>query len=242
VTSSGYDRAFLYSNGTMAGLGSLGGPYSWAEAINASGQVAGIAEVSSSDEHAFLYSNGTMTDLGTLAGSTSYAWGINAGAQVVGMSSGHAFLYSNGKMTDLNALVNPISGWTLECANAINDSGQIIGYGLNAQGQTKAFLLTPMTLMSGDANGDGRVDINDLTILLANFGQTGATWWQGDFTGDGTVDVNDLTIVLTNFGKGSSSSAPGVAAVPEPSTISLVLAAAASLLALAWRRWSRRVA
>ena len=25
------------------------------------------------------------------------------------------------------------------------------------------------------------------------------TWSQGDFTGDGTVDVNDLTIVLANY-------------------------------------------
>ena len=55
-------------------------------------------------------------------------------------------------------------------------------------------------LLSGDANGDGRVDINDLTIVLANFGTTGMTWSQGEFTGSGTVDINDLTIVLANFG------------------------------------------
>ena len=53
----------------------------------------------------------------------------------------------------------------------------------------------------GDANGDGKVDVNDLTIVLANFGQTGMVWSQGEFTGDGTVDVNDLTIVLANFGQ-----------------------------------------
>ena len=27
------------------------------------------------------------------------------------------------------------------------------------------------------------------------------TWTQGDFTGDGKVDVNDLTIVLANYNK-----------------------------------------
>ena len=53
----------------------------------------------------------------------------------------------------------------------------------------------------GDANGDGQVDVNDLTIVLSHFGQTGMTWGQGEFTGDGTVDVNDLTIVLANFGQ-----------------------------------------
>ena len=54
----------------------------------------------------------------------------------------HAFLYSNGTMTDLNALIP--SGWTLEQANAINDAGQIVGYGYNPQGQQDAFLLTPV--------------------------------------------------------------------------------------------------
>jgi hypothetical protein len=28
----------------------------------------------------------------------------------------------------------------------------------------------------GDANGDGRVDIGDLTIVLANYNQTGMGW------------------------------------------------------------------
>ena len=35
----------------------------------------------------------------------------------------------------------------------------------------------------GDANGDGQVDINDLTIVLSNFGKTGMAWGQGEFTG-----------------------------------------------------------
>ena len=85
----------------------------------------------------------------------------------------------------------------------------------------------------GDANGDGQVDINDLTIVLSNFGQTGATWSQGEFTGSGTVDINDLTVVLANFGTTSSA---GIKSVPEPSTIALLLASATCLLALAWRR------
>ena len=64
------------------------------------------------------------------------------------------------------------------------------------------------------------MDINDLTIVLANFGQTGMAWSQGDFTGDGTVDVNDLTIVLANYGYGVT--APSPSAVPEPSALALL--------------------
>src|SRR5580704_13845737 len=58
-------EAFLYSNGTMQGLGTLGGTSSSAAAINASGQVTGSSALSDGSEHAFLYSNGTMQDLGT---------------------------------------------------------------------------------------------------------------------------------------------------------------------------------
>ena len=70
--------------------------------------------------------------------------------------------------------------------------------------------------LPGDANGDGRVDVNDLTIVLTNFGQTGMTWSQGEFTGGGTVDINDLTIVLANHGRTAAASAASPAAVPEP--------------------------
>ena len=59
----------------------------------------------------------------------------------------------------------------------------------------------------GDANLDGKVDINDLTIVLAHYNQTGMTWAEGEFTGDGTVDINDLTIVLAHYNQTVGSSA-----------------------------------
>jgi hypothetical protein len=90
----------------------------------------------------------------------------------------------------------------------------------------------------GDVNGDGAVDINDLTIVLANFGQTGCTWSQGCVDGDptGTVDVNDLTIVLSSFGTTYSA---GLAAVPEPSALVLVVVGILGLLGFARQRRSR---
>ena len=75
--------------------------------------------------------------------------------------------------------------------------------------------------------------------LPGNAGRPGSwdmSWSTGDFIGDGTVDVNDLTILLSNFGETAGSSAAGMAAVAEPSTIALLLAGAACLLGYAWRR------
>jgi hypothetical protein len=45
-------------------------------------------------------------------------------------------------MIDLNSLIAPGSGWVLESATAVNDSGQIAGNGI-IDGQEHAFLLTP---------------------------------------------------------------------------------------------------
>jgi probable HAF family extracellular repeat protein len=146
-------HAVLWQNGHMTDLGALGGDDSTATGINSSGEVIGYATTAPPDPnappelaytyHAFLWQNGTVTDLGTLPGvSNSHAYGINATGQVVG-ESGHAVLWQNGTITDLNGLLSAGSGWVLYQANAINDAGQIVGYGVNPQGLTHAFLLTP---------------------------------------------------------------------------------------------------
>jgi probable HAF family extracellular repeat protein len=231
--------ACIWSDGTTTGLGALGpGGASYAYGINQSGQVVGWSVVAGGGYAiAFLYSNGTMTPLGVLpGGSLTVAYGINDNGQIVGKGdvgeATHAFLYSNGTMTDLNGLIRPDSGWSIGAANAINDSGWIAATATNSAGQSQAVLLQPA--LPGDANLDGQVDVSDLTIVLANFGQsTGMGWGTGDFIGDGTVDVNDLTIVLANFGQGSGA---GIRAVPEPSCLLLVGIGATGLLACASRR------
>ena len=87
-------------------------------------------------------------------------------------------------------------------------------------------------LRPGDANGDGVVLFSDAAILRENW-QTigGANWWQGDFNGDGNVDDIDATIMAANWG----TTAP-TAAVPEPSTITLLLGGLVLLLLCRQRR------
>jgi hypothetical protein len=86
------------------------------------------------------------------------------------------------------------------------------------------------SLMPGDANGDGTVNISDLSVLLTNFDKTGMSWSQGDFDGNGTVDIADLSKLLTNFDKTSRASA-GIQAVPEPGALPLLAAVFVGLLA-----------
>jgi uncharacterized protein (DUF2141 family) len=51
-------------------------------------------------------------------------------------------------------------------------------------------------LRIGDLNGDGRVDGNDLGILLASWSNAGP----GDLNGDGVVNGDDLGILLGAWG------------------------------------------
>lgn len=92
-----------------------------------------------------------MHDLGTLGGTNSQANGVNSSGWVAGTSevSGggpmHGFLSIGGTMYDLNNLVTNGSGITITDGggyNAINDLGQIAGFGI-VGGQRHALLLTP---------------------------------------------------------------------------------------------------
>ena len=139
-----------------------------------------------------------------------------------------------GRQVDLTTGYAP-AGVTFDFCEGVNDAGQILVWSGSTGNYTdRSFLLTPG--LAGDANLDGRVDINDLTIVLSHFGQSGTTWAQGEFTGTGTVDINDLTIVLSHFGQSAGSSAGGLTAVPEPGSLTLSALAVAGLLACIRRK------
>src|SRR5580693_218433 len=57
-------HAFMYSNGTMTDLGTLGGPTSSAFAINNLGTIVGTSRDSLANNDAFIYSDGVMTSIG----------------------------------------------------------------------------------------------------------------------------------------------------------------------------------
>jgi probable HAF family extracellular repeat protein len=111
----------VYDDGVVTDLGTFGGTYSFAVAMNEAGDLAGNYGPGGNG-HGFLYRNGVLQDLGV--GS---AWGINSAADVVGRVSGAttltAFLYSQGTLTTLGHL----GGGDFSTAYAINNTGQVVG-------------------------------------------------------------------------------------------------------------------
>ena len=146
--------AVLWHHGTPIDLGSLGGVASnVAFDINNRGQVIGQSDLPGDTvHHGFLWQNGVMADLDNLPGlPTSQADGINDQGQIVGFSQAAngdgstavAVLWQNGTITDLNTAIPADASLFLMEAVAINDGGQIAGWGRLSNGGIRPFLLTP---------------------------------------------------------------------------------------------------
>jgi probable HAF family extracellular repeat protein len=147
------EKAALYQpDGTLLELGTLAGAdaRSVAIGINANNQLVGWSGTPDGRARAFLWQNGQMVDLGTLPGyRESTAVSINDAGWIVGWAAKgerwlRPVLWYNGQVYDLQSLVRRgLSGWTLWRAHAVNNLGQIVGYGFY-RGRTRAFLLNPL--------------------------------------------------------------------------------------------------
>ena len=68
-------------------------------------------------------------------------------------------------MTDLNSLIPAGSGWVLEAAKAINNAGQIAGFGM-INGAEHAFLLSPtMTNAAPKLAAEPRMEIGPIPAI-----------------------------------------------------------------------------
>jgi probable HAF family extracellular repeat protein len=143
TTSAAPREAFIWQNGALASLGTLGGTRSTGLGVNDQGDVVGWARDGSEATRAMLYSNGAMTDLNTAHGTPgwnlSYAWDINSSGQIVGVGTGaggdRGYLLSGGQLFDLGTL-----GGSRSDAYGINEAGDVVGRARTASEQTHAFL------------------------------------------------------------------------------------------------------
>ncbi|MDY0974353.1 PEP-CTERM sorting domain-containing protein [Massilia sp. CFBP9012] len=222
--------AFLYQSGVVTQLGSFGGTISVANAINASGHIAGFASRAGDGDDwgdprrtASVYRDGIQHDLGSLGGWFSEANDINDAGFVAGWSglednfSERPFLFSpdENRMIDLGTL-GGVSGR----ANALNNAGVVVG--LSGIGSVGGFGYHAF-LYGADSGADGMLDLNALV------GE------RGDWQLVNALDVNDAGQILAQACNGLGDCRAVrldlVTAVPEPGSWAML---GTGLVLLGW--------
>jgi probable HAF family extracellular repeat protein len=152
-------HAFLWTNGVMVDLGTLGGDSSSANALNDKGQVVGWSGTKPGGgalafdpgAQAFVVDGGQMVGLGGLgdAGISSASAinnnGLIAGYAIDAANGQRAVIWKNASIVDLNTLIPAGSGLTLLAAYDINDAGQIVCGAKSADGSFSGVVLDPAT-------------------------------------------------------------------------------------------------
>lgn len=143
-------RAFYWKSGVMQDIGTLGGTDAAAALINEHGEVVGWSYTNSTPTAAcqFPLTTGTfiwdktsgMQDIGGFGGTCTVAYDLNNRGRVVGASN------NSGDATNLAFVWDRATGITeLPTAGAggafaVNDAGEIVGYGYSPEGQYGAIL------------------------------------------------------------------------------------------------------
>jgi probable HAF family extracellular repeat protein len=142
---TGYQaHAFLWEDGAMQDLGTLGGTDAQALLVNKHGQVAGVSYINSEPSPycansfglslatgAFIWENGQMKNLGSFGGTCTFASDLNDRGQIAGSSTlpgdqfTHAFLWDNDVLT---TLPNTFGGHNASPI-ALGADGDVVGWG-----------------------------------------------------------------------------------------------------------------
>lgn len=172
----GISNAVIWNNGVGTALATLSTERSTARAISSTGWVAGRTDQLA--DGSFLGSvwdaGGNKFNLAAVGGcGMSDLRGINSSNTVVGFSlngncstvaTASLWTWNGSSFTgfQLDSLVINLNGFNLQAPQGINDRGQIVGFGFDAQGNTRGYLLTAVPEPASWA------------MLIAGFGLVGA--------------------------------------------------------------------
>jgi len=196
-------RAFIWENGVTTDLGTLGGQYAWATAINNSGQVVGYSDADPDDHSSaiqtYIWEDGEMRSL-VPDGGYGAAWDINDAGQVVGASSVDgwpcAFRWSESE----GMIALPGLGEFEDEAYAINNSGDIVGFGYASYPE-----INPHALLWKD---DELIDLKELME------PTGWNLFEAR-------DINDQGWIV-GYGHNPEGKMRAFMLIPEPASIMLL--------------------
>jgi probable HAF family extracellular repeat protein len=171
-------------------------PFYWSDATANPAQVALPAIYSSAE----IYS---VNSTGQMAG---VMWGANG--------VDYAFVYdSTNGAVPLNKLINPNSGWFLEAAVRINDSGQIVGYG-KYNGAYRGFLLNAGTPCSQPVKNEGTSSYyQDIQTAYNEASGNPTIQIQGLHFAEDLVLANDSSVKLAGGYDCTYSANPGLTIV-----------------------------
>lgn len=153
-TTPGGDRGFVSGPGGLTAIERLSASGGRTRAFgnaNANGWVTGDAQDPSLGDVAFVYSPGTGTMSAGKPSDAVHSFGadVNSNGWAVGWADGlplgeQAFLWTpdTGLVLLDNLLVS--SGWRIQRARAITDSGVIVANAVNSLGELRAVVLTPV--------------------------------------------------------------------------------------------------